>query len=186
MRKVLDMLYGVTFLGACLALIALVALVSVQVGARVLDRGAVFIGMQRFGFAVPSIAEIGGFLFVASVFLALPYSIRTAGHVRVTLLLRFLSPRGDKIATVLTLVAAAGLAAFAAWSIGMQTIISYQRGSISFGIIPIPLWIPQSVMCFGLAAFLVAILDELITALFGDGPMFRKIEREREIDEEAF
>lgn len=185
MRKLLDMLYVATFVGACLALIGLVALVSLQVGARILDRAAMFTGMQRFGFSVPSIAEIGGFLFVASVFLALPYSFRAAGHVRVTLLLRFLGPRGDGVATVLILGVAAGLACFAAWSIGVQTITSYQRGSASFGTIPIPLWIPQSIMCFGLAASLVAILDELAMALFGDGPMFRKIEREREIGEEG-
>ena len=48
---------------------------------------------DAIGLQVPSLAEIGGFLFVAAAFLALPATLRAAGHVRVTMLAKAL-PEG--------------------------------------------------------------------------------------------
>jgi TRAP-type C4-dicarboxylate transport system permease small subunit len=94
MRKALDALYAGALVGACLAMVAIAALVFLQVGGRVVDRMLTWFGASRIGFAVPSLTEIGGFLFVAAVFLALPATLRAAGHVRVTLALRVLGERG--------------------------------------------------------------------------------------------
>ena len=183
MRKALDALYGAALVGACLAMIIIVVLVSAQIVGRVVDRIAVFLGFERYGFIVPSLAEIGGFLFVGAAFLALPSTLRSAGHVRVTLLLRNLRPAADRIATVLILIASAGLAAFASWAVTIQTFASYQRGSVSFGIIPVPLWLPQAVMTVGIVLFTVALVDELVAALRGGEPSFREVERHREATE---
>lgn len=180
MRKTLDTLYSAALVGACLAMIVIAVLVFVQVVARVVDRAAVLVGAPRFGFAIPSLAEIGGFLFVASAFLALPAALRAAGHVRVTLLLRRLSPAGDRVMTALVLVVALGLTIFATWAIGVLTFSSFQRASVSYGIIAIPLWIPQAIMTTGMVIFTVALLDELLTLLRGGEAAFRTAERTRE------
>jgi TRAP-type C4-dicarboxylate transport system permease small subunit len=182
MRKALDTLYGAALVGACLAMTAIAALVFVQVLGRIIDRVATWLGMGRIGLAVPSLAEIGGFLFVAAAFLALPYTLRAAGHIRVTLALRFLGPKGDRIATVAVLLAGLGLAVFAAWNVGLQTIASWQRGSVSYGLIPIALWIPQAVMTTGLGLLALALLDELTASLRGE-PAFLRAERSRESGE---
>lgn len=183
MRKALDALYGAALVGACLSMIAIAALVFVQVMARVVDIVAVFLGMPRYGFIIPSLAEIGGFLFVASAFLALPATLRAAGHVRVTLLMRWFGPRGDRIMTLLALVAALGLTAFALWSVWLLTWASFVRGSLSIGIVAIPLWIPQGVMTLGLAIFGLALADELVAMLRGGEPAFRAVENRREASE---
>lgn len=183
MRKALDALYGAALVGACLSMIAIAALVFIQVMARVIDVVAVFLGMPRYGFIIPSLAEIGGFLFVAASFLALPATLRAAGHVRVTLLLRYFGPRGDRVMTVLVLVGALALGVFAVWSVWLLTWGSYVRGSLSVGIIAIPLWIPQGVMALGLAIFVVALLDELVAMLRGGQPAFRLTETQREASE---
>lgn len=183
MRKALDALYGAALVGACLAMIVIVVLVFAQVLGRVADRIAVFLGFERYGFLVPSLAEIGGFLFVAAAFLAMPATLRAAGHVRVTLLLRSLSPGADRIATVLVLLAGLAMAAFATWAVTIQTLASYNRGSVSFGIVPIPLWVPQTVMTVGIALFTIALLDELIATLRGGTARFAEIERSREATE---
>jgi TRAP-type C4-dicarboxylate transport system permease small subunit len=183
MRKALDALYGAALVGACLAMIIIVVLVFAQVLGRVVDRIAVLFGFERFGFLVPSLAEIGGFLFVATAFLALPSTLRAAGHVRVTLLLRNLRPAADRAATVLILLTSVAMAAFASWSVTMQTLASYHRGSLSFGIIPVPLWVPQGIMTIGIVLFTVALLDELIAALRGGEARFRETERHREVAE---
>lgn len=185
MRRALDVLYGSAMMGAYLAMITLATLVLLQVLGRVLDRISVWLGMGRFGYSIPSLAEIGGFLFVATAFLALPYTLRAAGHVRVTLVLRFLSPRSDRILTGIILASAFTLIGFAAWSVGLQTLSSFERGSVSYGLIAIPLWLPQAAMTLGLIIFAIALLDELVTILRGEEAAFRKIEhaREREVGE---
>ena len=183
MRKALDALYGAALFGACLSMILIAGLVFIQVLARVVDSIVVWFGMPRFGFIIPSLAEIGGFLFVASAFLALPAALRAAGHVRVTLLLRFLGPTGDRIATFVALVVALGLTVFAAWALGIQALASFERGSVSYGIIAIPLWLPQSVMTLGIVIFAIAIIDEMFVLLRGGEPAFRYVERTREATE---
>lgn len=185
MRKALDALYGVSLIGACLSMVLIATLVSLQVLGRVADRLAVLLGGARYGFAIPSLAEIGGFLFVSSAFLALPAALRSAGHVRVTLALRLFGDRGDRVMSIFVLAIGLCLAAFAAWAIGVQTLASFERGSVSYGLVPIALWIPQAVMTLGLAVFVIALLDELVTALSGHEPAFRQVEKQRETGEGA-
>lgn len=183
MRKALDALYGAALVGACLSMIVIATLVFIQVMARVVDRIVVLFGMPRYGFIIPSLAEIGGFLLVASAFLALAATLRSAGHVRVTLLLRYFGATGDRIATAFALAVGLGLATFAAWAISLQTFASFSRGSVSYGIFAIPLWIPQGVMTVGIVIFAIALLDELIAVLRGGDAAFREAERSREVTE---
>lgn len=183
MRKALDALYGAALFGACLAMVVIASLVFVQVIGRVIDRLAVLLGMGRLGFAVPSLAEIGGFLFVAAAFLALPATLRSAGHVRVTIVLRWFGPKSDRVLTVFVLLVALGLACFASWAAGWQAYSSFERGSVSYGLIAIALWIPQAVMTLGLVIFAIAILDELVAVVTGGEAAFRTVERNREVGE---
>ena len=137
--------------------------------------------MGRLGISVPSLAEIGGFLFVAAAFLALPATLRAAGHVRVTLALRFFGPLGNRILAAVVLIIAAMLAGFMTWHASLQAIDAYDSGRVSYGLIRMPLWVPQSVMALGLVIFTLAILDELVAALRGTDPAFRAAERARDI-----
>lgn len=180
MRKALDQLYGAALVGACLAMIAIATLVFAEVLGRVADRLAMLAGVARFGFTVPSLAEIGGFLFVAASFLALPATLRAGGHVRVTLALRAFGPRSERAMNVLVLLVAIGLTGFALWSVWTMTYTSYLRGSVSIGIIAIPLWLPQAVMSTGLAIFAIALIDELVAMLRGQDAAFRRAESQRE------
>ncbi len=182
MRKALDTLYGAALAAACLAMIAIAALVLVQVTGRMLDRALVWAGASRLGIAVPSLAEIGGFLFVASSTLALPATLRAAGHVRVTLLLRLMGPVGNRVLSALVLAVALGLAVFATWHIGLRALDTWTMGRVSYGLIRIPLWVPQAVMTTGFVVFCIALADELIAALRGHDPAFRAEERRRETE----
>ncbi len=181
MRRALDTLYGAAMVGACLSMIAIATLVFIQVAGRVIDRGLSFLGLPRWGIAIPSLAEIGGFLFVAGATLALAYTLRAAGHVRVTLLLRLVGPTGNRVLTVLVLAIATALALYATWYIGLRTLDARAMGRVSYGLIRIPLWIPQAVMTTGFAIFCVALLDELFAALRG-APAFRAEEMRRETE----
>ena len=181
MRRVLDTIYGAALVGACLAMIAIATLVLIQVTGRMLDRGLILLGFSRLGISVPSLAEIGGFLFVASSSLALPYTLRAAGHVRVTLLLRLVGPAVNRALTVLVLAAGLGLAVFTTWHVGLRMLDTYSMGRVSYGLLRIPLWVPQAVMTTGFVIFCIALLDEMICALRGDAA-FRIEEQRRETE----
>ena len=134
---------------------------------------------SRWGLAVPSLAEIGGFLFVAAAFLALPATLRAGVHVRVTLLTGALRGAAARAVATLTLCLAAALAAFAAWSAAAQVADSLAFDAVSYGVIRVPLWIPQLAMTAGLALLLLALLDELAAVLRGRTPAHARAEAAR-------
>jgi TRAP-type C4-dicarboxylate transport system permease small subunit len=179
MRRLLDGVYGAGLVGACLCMLAIAGLVAVQVGGRILDRGLIWAGGAPLGLQVPSLAEIGGFLFVAAAFLALPSTLRAGGHVRVTLLARLVAGPIARGLSALVLGAALGLAVFATWHLGAQALDSFQFNSLSFGRVRVPLWIPQAVMTAGMGLMALALADELVTVLRGGLPAYRLAEAER-------
>lgn len=177
MRKSLDRLYHVAMVAAVLAMVAIAVLVFVQVAGRILDRTLIWFGADAVGLAVPSLAEIGGFLFVASAFLALPATLRAAGHVRVTMLAAHVPAPVARVLVILVLAVGLALATFAAWHAGLQAFDSWEFNSVSYGMIRIPLWLPQGAMTVGLAIFAVSLLDELLAAVRGNDPAFVTAER---------
>jgi len=160
-------------------MIAIAVLVFVQIIGRIIDRALILSGADPLGLAIPSLSDFGGFLFVAAATLALPSTLRAAGHVRVTLALALFGPRVGAVLTVAVLAIALGLAGFAAWHSGVQMWDSLAFNTLSFGMVKVPLWIPQGIMTLGFALLALAVLDELVTALRGQTPAFRLAEATR-------
>ncbi len=178
MRATLDWIYRASLWLSAGALVAIAVLVFLQVGGRVLDRVLLTLGMEAVGFSIPSLAEFGGFLFVAAAFLALPATLRAGGHVRVTLL-GAAWPGVARWAELLVIAAALALAAFAAWHSALKVADSLKVGAVSYGTVPVPLWLPQAAMAAGLVLLTVALMDELVAALRGGTPAFRAAEAAR-------
>lgn len=183
MRRALDLVYVSALVASALALVTIAVLVFAQIAGRILDRVLVATGAGALGLQVPSLAEIGGFLFVGAAFLALPATLKSAGHVRVTMLAQALPEGAARAVTVIVLTGALALAVFAAWHSGVQVQDSWAFNSVSFGMVRIQLWLPQGVMTLGLILFALALADELVTALTGGMPAFRKAEAHRSVDE---
>lgn len=179
MRRALDRLYAAAMVAAALALVIIASLVLIQISGRIIDRVLLATGGDALGIAVPSLSEIGGFFFVAAAFLALPTTLREAGHVRVTILAKLMPNAVSRVLNIIVLIAAMGLAGFAAWHSWVQVLDSWAFDLTSFGMIPIPLWLPQGAMTLGLIIFAIAILDELVTALTGGTPAFARAEDSR-------
>ncbi len=180
MRQALDRLYAAGLVLSAIAMVTIAVMVLAQVLGRITDRTLLWMGRDAIGLAVPSLAEIGGFLFVASAFLALPATLKAGNHVRVTLLAQAIR-KGPvaRVMEVLVLIGAAALAGFATWNSGLQVLDSWQFGSVSFGMVRVPLWLPQGAMTAGLALFLICLLDELMLSLSGRTPAFRAAEQAR-------
>lgn len=182
MRRTLDLIYATALIASAAAMVTIAALVAVQIGGRLLDRALTAFGGDAIGVAVPSLSEIGGFLFVAAAFFALPAALRSGAHVRVTMLAANLPEPVARVLTLIVLTAAVALAGFATWHSWLQALDSYQFNSVSFGMIPIPLWIPQGAMTLGLGIFCLALIDEWATALRGGTPAFRAAEAARSVE----
>lgn len=172
-RRALDALYEASLWLSSLCIVLMGSLVLVQILGRILDRAALAIGARPPGMSVSSLAEIGGFLFVAAATLGLAGTFRAAGHVRVTLLTGNARPRAERGLLLVALAGAIALAAFAAWNAGLQAYDSWVYGSVSFGMVRIPLWGPQTLMTIGFAVFLIALVDDFVAIVSGREPAFR-------------
>ncbi|PIE10470.1 MAG: hypothetical protein CSA72_08140 [Rhodobacterales bacterium] len=184
MRRFLDLLYRAALILSALAIVAIALMVLTQITGRLTDRAALALGLAPPGLRVPSIAEIGGFLFTGAVMLALGPALKAGAHVRVTMLAGNLPPKAARALTLLVLIGAAALAIWAAWFSGLQAWDSWEFNSVSYGIVKVPLWLPQGAMAFGLALLAVALLDEAALEARGKLAGFRAHEQAERHNEE--
>lgn len=180
MRRTLDRLYDAALWLAAITFALIAVLVMLQILGRLTDRAARLFDLPPPGLTIPSLAEFGAFLFTGAVFLGLAGTLQAGGHVRVKLLIRSLPEVAARWLGVLVCAAAAALAGFATWSSALQALDSFQFGSVSYGVIPIPLVIPQGVMTAGLALFCVALIDAMITLATGGQPAHHAAETRTE------
>ena len=163
--KGLDRLYAAVHVLACIALATMAGMIVVEVGGRVLDSLLELVGLEPTGFTIPSLAEFTGFLFVAATFLALASTLRHGVHIRVTILLDRVPPAAQRALKCLAGLVGTALFGFAAWYAVELVLDSIRFNEVSFGIVAVPLAIPQSAMAAGLIVFTIAMAHEAIAAL---------------------
>jgi TRAP-type C4-dicarboxylate transport system permease small subunit len=173
MRLLLTRFYSLTLWLAAACIVAIAVLVGLQVAGRIFDLLLKLAGRPPYGFLVASLAEIAGYLLAATSFLALAGTLKRGAHIRVTMALGALPPRARFAFELWALAAAAALAAWMSWSVARLAYDSIRFGEISYGLIPVPLAIPQTVMALGLVALLIALLDELAFTWRHGHPSFR-------------
>lgn len=149
---------GAVLAAICLVLIALLTLTQVigrAIGVMIVDAG-----------------EIAGYAMAASIFLALAYTLREGGHIRVSLLLSHVSPRFRRALEIWCLMSFSGLAIFFAYTCIGFVIDSHTFGDVSTGMVVIPLWIPQTPMALGTVLLAMALVQETIRVLRGHQPIY--------------
>ncbi|MCA1939817.1 MAG: TRAP transporter small permease [Caenispirillum bisanense] len=172
MRKALDTLYLASGVLAALFLVAITLVVLAQVGANIIGKVNQWVTGEPLGLVVPSYADFTGWFLAASSFLALAYTLRAGSHIRVELLIQGARPRLRRLIELWC--CGMGLVAsgyFAYWA-GSLTWESWSFGDVSFGMVAMPLWIPQSGMTLGLIVLTVSFADEVVRILRGDMPSF--------------
>lgn len=158
MRRLLDTLY--------IACGALAALFLVAIGLLVLTS----ITTRLLGLTVPGLANYAGYCMAASSFLALAYTFRKGGHIRVSILLQHLGGWRRRAAELWCLGVGFLLSAWFAWYSVKMVRVSLQINDISPGPDATPLWIPQVVMALGTTVLAIALLDRLVEVARG-GPV---------------
>ena len=172
LRRILDHLYRGSGALAAFFLCAIAIVVLLQVGANVANDITKWLTGTRGGLLVPSYADFGGFFLAATSFLALAYTLRVGGHIRVSLVLQHLGARSRRVAEFWSVSAGAFIAGFFTWyTIGLAR-ESLEFDDRSTGIVSMPLWVPQAVMAMGLLILTIALVDEFVGLCRGRRPVY--------------
>ncbi len=172
MRQYLNRLYLWSGWIAAMFIAAICALVFAQVTLNLIDRISTLTTGYAIGLTIPSYADFTGFFLAASSFFALAHTHREGGHIRVSLIIQNLPPKA-RIAIEYWSVGLAVLAT-AYFTVYMALLVheSLTYNDLSPGIIPVPIWIPQSAVLAGLAVLTVALVDDFVRLLQGRKPSY--------------
>lgn len=161
MRKALDGLYVVSGALAAFFIVAICAVVSLQVVFNIVTRLRIF----EVNLTIPSYADISGFMLAAASFLALAYTLTRGGLIRVTLFLTLAGERFRYFADVFCLVLCGTICAIATYYMALLTFESFTFDDRSPGILAIPIWVGQLPLTIGLGILTIALADLLIQTL---------------------
>ena len=181
MRRLLDRFYGGCTVLSCISIVFIVAVVFLQVVLSTIDAAAAAVGMPGFGMMIPSYSMFSGYGLAFATFLALGPAIRRGAHIRVTLIQGRLPQSAQRVALALIALIGTIIGALMTWALVSMTYESWDFGDQSSGLVAVPLWIPQSVLCLGACAFLVACADLLVeTILTGQSAGFDDVHHEED------
>jgi TRAP-type C4-dicarboxylate transport system permease small subunit len=128
--------------------------------------------LREFGVRTGAVNDVVAWCCAAASFFAMAHAFKHGDFVRVTLLLEALSEgkrRALEIACLVVGVVCIGYLAF--WACKF-TYDSWAFNELAQGLLPIPIWIPQSSFALGSLLLLIAVVDELIIVLRGGKPSF--------------
>ncbi len=167
MRAILNGLYKAAGIAAAFFILAICVVVMAQVVLNLVDRLAGIFFDTAIGLTIPSYADFTGFFLAASSFLALAYTLREGGHIRVTLLLQKLPHRVQHFFEIWCLALVSAVTLYFTYYTGSLVFESWSYNDMSSGMVAVPIWIPQSAVLLGLAVLSIALIDELVTVLSG-------------------
>lgn len=157
------MLYLLAGILAALCLVAILALIVVQMLAR--WTGEVF----------PGAPDYAGYAMAAASFLAFANALNRGSHIRVSILLNALPEVGRRILDIWCFAIGAAVMWYFSWFAMRFVYWSWKFHDVSQGQDRTPLWMPQAVMMIGAVILAIALTDHLISLIFrGD----HRIERD--------
>lgn len=165
MKSPLEPLYRFTGVLAVACLVAIAAIILADVALR------------QFGGQIKSSDDFAGFALVGTAMLGLAPTYRQGEHIRVGLLLDRFSGITRRYVEIVVLFLAAAMVGWAAWWIARFVHDSWRYHEVSQGLIPVNLWIPQSLMLFGIFVLLLAIAEDLIRTLCGLPASYMTVEQ---------
>lgn len=167
MRRALDGLYlAAGYLAAgCIALI-----MALMIAQSILREMHVRTG---------AVNDIVSWLCAAAAFFAMAHAFKHGDFVRVTLVLEKISPAAQRRFELGALAIGAVAVGYLAWWANRFTYESWEFGDMAQGLLPIPIWIPQTSFALGSILLFVAVVDELVIVLRGGRPSYVRAVEER-------
>jgi TRAP-type C4-dicarboxylate transport system permease small subunit len=167
LRRFLDSLY----LGSGILAAAFLVGIGVLMLAQIIGR--------ELGYQVRGADDLTAWFCAASAFLPLAHTFKRGELVRVGLLLERLRPAGRRYAELFSLGFAAVFVGYMAWSVTHFVYQSWEINDVAQGMLPLPMWIPQSSFAVGVIVLFIAIADELVLVIRGRTPTYVLAEEER-------
>jgi len=167
LRRFLDRLYYASGAFAALCIASIFVLMLAQSFGR------------EAGILIRGAEDIVAWLCAASAFFALGHTFRHGELVRVGLWLDMLGTRGRWLAELFSLGLTALFVAYMLWAVSRFVHDSWQLKEVAQGLIPIPIWIPQSSFLLGVLIFFIGVLDELLLVLKKQKPAYQVAEEAR-------
>lgn len=174
MRKTLDWLYNASGLAAAGFIVLICLVVAAQVVLNLITK----IFGAAYSMTIPSYADFAGFSLAAASFLALAYTLKAGGHIRVTLLLQTFRDTPRFWSELFSLALGATLSGFATFYMIRLNFESHDYGDLSHGIIAIPLWIPQLATSAGLLMLTIAFVDLFVSTIIAGKPVLENMDQE--------
>ena len=157
LRMISNLLDGVYKIGAAVAGVLLVMLCCLVLFS---------ISSRMFGFYAGGATDLAGYVMATSTFLALAYTFRTDGHIRVALLIQNFHGAQRRLVELICLSVTSIVAVFLAFYMYRLVFDSWDFGERSEGADAILIWIPQLPVAIGAALLAISVLHTLIQALF--------------------
>ncbi len=167
MSHVLQKLYDLCGMIAGGLILCICVLISMQICLNAFGR----LAPGLLPSTIPSYADFSGFMLAGATFLAMAHTLRSGGHIRVNLVVSRLPSKVQVASEIFALVMAIGLVGYAGLFMIMLVAESLHYGDVSNGIIPVPLWFPQTVAAFGMGLLFVALVHTLIDLLHARRPI---------------
>ena len=145
----LNRFYSFLMLLSCLSMLAAFATIMLGVAAR------------EFHWDIPGLDAYAGYAIAATLFLALPGTLKRGDHIRVTLVMQRLSPRAQSILEYWCMAVASVVSVYLAWFACRLVWVSRVTHDVSPSADASPLWIPQLAMALGSIGLAVAFLHAL-------------------------
>jgi len=150
----MDVVYRIGGYGSGALLILLCLLVLYSVLARLLN---LFAG---------GATDVAGYVMATSTFMALAYTFRSHGHIRVSLMIERFSGAKRRAIEVFCLAFMTAVTAYIAYYMTLLALDSYEFGERSEGADAVLLWIPRTPVATGAILLCVAVFHTLLEALF--------------------
>lgn len=110
-------------------------------------------------------SDMAGYVMATCTFMALPYTFRSHGHIRVSLLVNRLPAARRRGAEIFALGYMTLLTGYLAWYMARLAIDSFEFGERSEGADAILLWIPQTPVAIGALLFAISVFHTFVEVL---------------------
>jgi len=167
MRRFLDRLYLASgAIGAIFVLLICIIMIAQSI-------------LREFGVRTGASNDVVSWFCAAASFFAMAHAFKHGDFVRVTLLLEKVSPGVRRVLEIVSLIIGAISVGYLAYWANRFTYESYQFKEMAQGLLPIPIWIPQSSFAIGSILLFIAVIDELVIVLRGGKPSYVTAVEER-------
>ena len=160
MRRFLDRLYVASgAIGAVFILLICVLMIAQSL-------------LREFHVRTGAVNDVVAWFCAAASFFAMAHAFKHGDFVRVTLLLEKLPDSTRRILEIVSLTIGAVCVGYLAFWANKFTYESFIFDEKAQGLLPIPIWIPQSSFAIGSILLLIAVVDELVIVLRGGKPSY--------------